>query len=353
MDNSTYKVYINKEAASDDKVTVCDKYFNDGDCIEKGDIIGSVETSKATIDIEAEISGYIHYTSEMQEELPVGSIFAYITQDKNFVIPNLSDNCADNIPGSEILISRKAQKLIKDRGLDPKVFAASGIVREIDVLNYLESVSSLDLSNIEFEKNDVILVGGGGHGRMCLDVILTNAVLNVVGYIDDDPGSILDNTVIRLGGLDLLNTLYNKNLRQVILGIGFLNNMKKRWGLYRNILERGLKIPSIIHKRAIIEPSAKIGQGNQVFGGSIVGSNAVIGDNCIINSGAIVSHDCKISDNVHLTPGAILGGGVEIGKNTIIGMGASILLGVKIGDNVVVNNGTSIYKDVPDNTVVK
>ena len=31
---------------------------------------------------------------------------------------------------------------------------------------------------------NLILIGGGGHAKACLDVVLTTKIFNVIGYID-------------------------------------------------------------------------------------------------------------------------------------------------------------------------
>ena len=353
MGKNQTKIIIEKETASDDYVVVYEINYNDGDFVESGEEVGSVETSKATFEIYAPISGYIYYYVSLLDEIPIGSTFAVVSQEKETIAPPPpKSNNNTNIDNS-ILISKKANELIKKHNLDIAIFGNDKLVREADVYEYLIGENSSELVNLNFSVLDIVIYGGGGHGRMCLDILKIENKYNVVGYIDDDPAMILAEYVKYLGTKNILKKLYEKNLKNIVLGIGFLNNMNKRLKLYDEIRSHGYYIPNIIHTQAVIEPSVKIGDGNQIFAGSIIGSNVVIKNNCIINSGAIISHDCIINDNVHITPGAILGGGVEVRENSIIGMGATILLGVKIGKNVTINNGVSVYKNIPDGSVIK
>ena len=353
MNKNHTKIIIEKETASDDNVVVCEINYNDGDFIDSGDEIGSVETSKAAFEIFAPTSGYIYYYVSLYDEIPVGSTFAVISQEKGFV-PKITPETDNNSNiENNILISRKANELIKKHNLDISLFGKNKLIKEADVYEYLTRENNVEFDNLNFSESDIIIYGGGGHGRMCFDILKKEKKYNVVGYLDDNPGAGFTDDIKYLGAQNNLKNLYNKNLRNIVLGIGFINNMNKRSKLYNKISSYGFYLPNIIHAEAIIEPSAKIGQSNQILAGSIIGSNVVIKNNCIINSGAIISHDCVINDNVHITPGAILGGGVEVGENSIIGMGSAILLGVKIGKNVTINNGVSVYKNIPDGAIIK
>jgi len=353
MNKNQTKIIIEKETASDDKVVVCELNYNDGDSVESGEEIGSVETSKAAFEIFAPISGYIYYNVSLNDEIPVGYTFAVISQEKGFAPKKtLETNNNSNIKNN-ILISKKANKLIKKHNLDISSFGNIKIIKEADVHEYLTRVKVSEFVKFNFSESDIVIYGGGGHGRMCLDILKIEKKYNVAGYLDDNPRTVLTEDVKYFGTQNILKNLYDNNLRNIVLGIGFFSNMNKRSKLYNEISSYGFYLPNIIHSQAIMESSARIGESNQIFAGSIIGSNVVIKNNCIINSGAIISHDCVINDNVHVTPGAILGGGVEVGENSIIGMGAAILLGVKIGKNVTINNGVSIYKNIPDGSVVK
>ena len=44
------KVFVDKQNASDDRYTIVELNYQDGDFVEKGEIIGCVETSKADIE---------------------------------------------------------------------------------------------------------------------------------------------------------------------------------------------------------------------------------------------------------------------------------------------------------------
>ena len=251
MDNNVFEVLISKEAPSDDNVTVCDQYFSSGELVEPGDILGSVETSKATIDIEAEVGGYVHYACDLQDEVKVGSIFAYISIEKDFSIPS-PKNEKKEVNTDGVLISAKAKELINKHDISPEVFVNMGFVREVDILEYLNAQSVDTPASFSFSENDIVILGGGGHARMCLDVIESNRNYKFAGFVDDNPMANLRDGLKRIGKISDSRSFRDQGLKNIILGIGYLNNMKKRKALYDELVTLEYNIPNIVHSKSLV-----------------------------------------------------------------------------------------------------
>jgi len=198
---------------------------------------------------------------------------------------------------------------------------------------------------------DIVIVGGGGHAKMCIDIILSQQSFNIIGIIDNKMLSIGNFNVI--GNDLLLPKLYDNGITYAINTIGGGMNLSLRRKMSDKLRSLGFFLPSIFHSKAIIEDSAEIHSGCQIMAGAIVGSYAKLKQDCIVNSGAIVSHDCQIGNNTHITPGAILAGNVTVGNDCLIGMGSTIFYDVKIGNNVIINNGINIYRNLEDNARIK
>ena len=203
-------------------------------------------------------------------------------------------------------------------------------------------------------QNNIVIVGGGGHAKMCIDIIKQINIYNIIGIVDRNLPKNSEIMGIKIIGSDNdLISIFKSNACIAINAVGGGTNATIRQNIFDNLKEIGFILPPIIHKSAIIEPSAILKEGSQIMAGAIIGSEAVIGENCIINSGAIVSHNCIINKNSHITPGAILAGNVKIGQNSIVGMGATIFYDIQIGKNVIINNGKNIFQDIPDNINIK
>ena len=117
--------------------------------------------------------------------------------------------------------------------------------------------------------------------------------------------------------------------------------------------EAGFSCPAVVHPSAVVERSAILSPGVQVFPHCYVGSDVRVGFGSIVNTGAILSHDCQLGVFTNIAPGAILAGGVEIGESTLVGMGATINLLVKVGPSARIGNGATVKSDVPASGVVR
>lgn len=341
-------IYTPKVGTSDIEVKLC-SILRNNQKISIGDIICEVETSKATYDIESEYDGYIYIIHNLYDNIYVGSPLAIISEIqlsevelKLEINKFVSNNDAKSLKTN---VTKKAQILIDKYELDISSINKE-IITENDVQKLLISTKlSSELSSTRFKGNDLVIVGIGGHAGMCIDILRQESKYEIVGFVDDNVTNDERYGLKYLGNLSVIEEFAKNGLCFVVLGIGFVGNLKKREKVY-NYLASFVKVPTIIHKSAIVEPSAKIDEGCQIMAGAIIGSNVLIGKNCIINSGVIVSHDSIISDGSHLTPGATLAGHVFIGKRVTVGMCATVYIGLEISDDNVIMNGKSVIDSI-------
>lgn len=129
---------------------------------------------------------------------------------------------------------------------------------------------------------------------------------------------------------------------------------RERCELAHQLASKGL-VPSkpLIHPRAWVADTARVGDGTQVLAMAAVSESATIGKHCIINTSAVVDHDCSLADGVHIMPGATLAGCVVVEEFASIGSGAVILPRIRIGRSAVVGAGAVVTRDVaPNETVI-
>jgi sugar O-acyltransferase (sialic acid O-acetyltransferase NeuD family) len=152
----------------------------------------------------------------------------------------------------------------------------------------------------------LVILGAGGHGRAVGD-LAEACGWSVVGFTDR---SAADERV--LGRDDDLPALRRSALIDAgIVGVGN-TALQRRAELFDRLRESGLVIATLIHPRATVSSSARVGQGSVVFPSTVLGAGVTVGDNVVIYSAAVAEHECRIGDHVYLSPGAILSGAVVV-----------------------------------------
>jgi pyruvate/2-oxoglutarate dehydrogenase complex dihydrolipoamide acyltransferase (E2) component len=72
------EIRIPKLGMSATEVTLVEWMFGDGETVERGDVIYTVETDKTTTEIEAQASGVIHPSGAEGETYKVGDLIGVI-----------------------------------------------------------------------------------------------------------------------------------------------------------------------------------------------------------------------------------------------------------------------------------
>jgi sugar O-acyltransferase (sialic acid O-acetyltransferase NeuD family) len=231
------------------------------------------------------------------------------------------------------------------------------IITEAMVRNTIEGLSGESLLQAgagEFDPTALLIYGGGGHGKALIELVQATGVYRIVGVVDDGlprGQSILDVPV--LGGQEALGELFAQGVRLAVNAVGGIGNVAIRIQVFERLTRAGFACPAVVHPRAILEPSASLAAGVQVFAQAYVGSEARIGFGSIVNTGAIVSHECQLDEFVNISPGALLAGQVQVGEAALIGMGVTINLNTKIGAGARIGNGATVKSDVPERGVVR
>ena len=194
-------------------------------------------------------------------------------------------------------------------------------------------------------KENIILIGAGGHALSCIDVIEQENKYNIHGLV-----GLKDEVGKKISGYDVIATQdelanLSKDFRYAFIAIGQIKNVKLRIDMYESVLNTGFKIPSIISPQSFISRTVQIGEGTIIMNGVILNSGVRIGNNCIINSKALIEHGTQISDHCHISTGAILNGDCVVGSKSFVGSGAIVKHGVTIKTSSFVNMGQIVTKN--------
>jgi len=201
--------------------------------------------------------------------------------------------------------------------------------------------------------SDLLLIGGGGHCRSCIDVIEADGkhrIRGIVQPLSDETHGICGYPVV---GSDEELPFLLQETPQALVTVGQIRSPEIRVRLFELLKQSGGKLPRIVSPFTYCSKYAEMDEGTIVMHGAIVNAGANIGANCIINSQALIEHDVIVADHCHISTGARVNGSVTIGKGSFIASGAILKEGIVIGENAIIGAGQVVLRDVPSGAVIK
>jgi sugar O-acyltransferase (sialic acid O-acetyltransferase NeuD family) len=192
-------------------------------------------------------------------------------------------------------------------------------------------------------KENIILIGGGGHCKSCIDVIEQEGKYSIAGIIDIPAN--LGNKILgyEIIGNDNDLPAIAKEFNYFLITIGQIRSVEKRIKLFEKIKGLKINIPFIISPYAYISKHSVICEGTIIMHHALINANAVIGSNCIINSKSLIEHDAIIGDHCHISTGAIVNGGAKINNGTFFGSGAVCKENIEIPENSFIKANSIVY----------
>lgn len=200
-------------------------------------------------------------------------------------------------------------------------------------------------------KPEIILVGGGGHCRSCIDVIEQQERYRIAGVVDlpEKVGQkVLGYPII--GGDDDLPRIA-KEYRYFLVTLGQIKSPARRVAIFEQLKGLGAQLPAIFSPRAYVSRHANLGEGTIVMHGALVNAGAQVGRNCIINTFCLLEHDAAIGDHCHISTAAIINGGTAVAKKTFVGSNTVTREGISIGANCIIGGGVAVLRNIPCETI--
>jgi acetyltransferase EpsM len=194
---------------------------------------------------------------------------------------------------------------------------------------------------------NIVLIGIGGHSKVIRDLILSQKNNEIIGYLDGKYKDfrLVDN--IFFGPILSAKRICGNFIDiKFVIAIGD-NKIRKKIAQQINLPEE--YYATLVHKSAVVSPTAKIGKGTVVMPNTVINADAEIGQHTIINTGSVIEHDCMIGDFAHVSPGATLTGAVQLEEGVSIGAGATIIPNIKIGKWSVIGAGATVIHPIPPN----
>ena len=182
---------------------------------------------------------------------------------------------------------------------------------------------------------NLLIWGRGGHSA------IVQEAAELLGYTTIDTTDEKDHR-----SHNLFN--WSPNEWEVHVAIG---NNHSRCNMVRILLWNDYELSTIIHPKAFVSKTAKIGEGCYIGPMATVLARATLGKAVIINTTASVDHDCSIADYAHIAPGAHLCGNVTVGTRSLIAVGGVVVPKITIGDDCILGASSALTRTIEGNNL--
>jgi sugar O-acyltransferase (sialic acid O-acetyltransferase NeuD family) len=305
-------VVVPKVSENDEQIKLVRWLVDDGDSIENGQAIATLESGKAVFDLVAGATGILSRQTKTGDICEVGDSIA-------------------SIEAAE--------------------------VSEISSADSLENRSELTVTSpIPFVGDDsakrVAIIGAGDGAVQMIDILHRSGAGRCVGLYDDNSARFGRSVagVEIVGNIQAL--LSNKDACDcAFVAIG--TNLLRRQEVFEQLQSAGIDLTNIIDPSVQIASDVKIGDGNFIGASTRIGPSAQIGNNCSINSFVSIEHHNLIGNHVSIAPGVVFSGRVEVRDRVKFGTGVFVEPHIVIGEDSVIASGSIITSNVPANSIVK
>lgn len=195
------------------------------------------------------------------------------------------------------------------------------------------------------KKPNIILVGGGGHCKACIDVIEEAGIYEINGVVDVK--SKIGQEILGYKIIDEDKNLDKyTNDHSFLITVGFIKSPEIRVKLFNKLKAFGGNFPVIISPKAQVSKHSDIKQGTIVMHGAVVNADSFLGENIIINNLALIEHDVTVGSHTQVSTGARINGNCKIGEKCFIGSGTVINQGISVCSEVIIGSGSLVRKDI-------
>ncbi len=153
--------------------------------------------------------------------------------------------------------------------------------------------------------SNLLILGAGQYGLVAKEIAVSMKSFDRINFLDD-------NSEIAIGKIGDI-AKFRDEYDMAVVAIG---NSSLRLKLIDELCRIGYKVPYLVHERAYVSPSAKIGMGSFIEPMSVVHASVVVEKGCIISAGVVLNHNSTIHEGCHINCGSVVKARAVIEPNT-------------------------------------
>lgn len=155
---------------------------------------------------------------------------------------------------------------------------------------------------------NLLIIGAGQYGMVAKEIAESMKCFAHIDFVDDAS----DIAVGKLGDIEKLIHKYDS-------AVAAIGNSDLRLNLIKRFCEIGYEVPSLIHEKAYVSPSARIGMGCFIEPMAVVHTAVNVGNGTIISAGVVLNHNSVVHAGCHINCGCAVPARAEIKAGTRTG----------------------------------
>lgn len=155
---------------------------------------------------------------------------------------------------------------------------------------------------------NLLIIGAGQYGMVAKEIAESMKCFGHIDFVDDGCSSAIGKVS------DIEKLIHEYDAAVVAIG-----NSELRLNLIKRLCEIGYEVPTLIHEKAYVSPSAKIGVGSFIEPMAVVHTGVVVEMGCIISAGVILNHNSIVHEGSHINCGSVVAARAEIKAATRTG----------------------------------
>jgi acetyltransferase-like isoleucine patch superfamily enzyme len=344
-------------------------HVDDRQAVSAGASLLDVETSKAALEIEAPMDGYLLQVASAGSTVSVGEPVGYLFEDEAALAQFAADRersaqQASAAVGEEPGAGRataKAMERAAQLGVDIASIRAEGLITVKDVEAAAgQAAPARPPAELpppltgDPTTQRLLLIGAGLGATQVIDILAERPGQQAVAIVDDNAafwGREIRGVPV-VGGSQSIPTLHSANAVDAAV-ITISTSVEARARLRRACEAAGVPLANVI------DPSSKVGTGVVMGSGNVIcafcqlGTETRLGDNNFISAYNSFEHHNVLGSDISTGPGCMTSGEVHIGDRVRLGAGIFVEPKLTLGDDVQVASGAIIVRSVPAGHAVK
>lgn len=192
----------------------------------------------------------------------------------------------------------------------------------------------------------VVIIGTGETAAIAFEYFRADSPADVVAFAAEASCITADTWCgLPVVPLEEIARVYPPTEYRAFVAVSYTQLNRLRQRLYRQVKAAGFACVSYVSSRAMVAPTARIGENAYLQEFVALQPHCVVGDNVVVSSGTCVGHSAVIGDDCFAGPHATICGLANIGSGVFMGAGSCVADGVTVAEDCILGAGAVVTKN--------